>query len=145
VGRISHCRIDISLFDRETAVEYLFSNKGDNRLRPGAEKSIAEKILWAHEDGSPVAPRDEAGAIEMASIARRRWNSFARRQKNIPNTTQARIEDLARGLAAKFTDGGWPMVGPLISDYRWLAEQIAPLLDVTGQSEINGSELPANE
>ncbi len=114
-------------------------------MQSGAEKAIADKLLWAHEDGSPVAPRDEFGAIEMASIARRRWNSFGRRHKNIPKTLQARIEDLARGLAEKFTDGGWPMVGPLISDYRWLAEQITPLLDASGESEIRHGDLPANE
>jgi hypothetical protein len=46
----------------------------------------------------------------------------------MPDTSENRINDLARGLATKFTDGGWPMVGPLISDYRWLSEQIAPIL-----------------
>ena len=65
----------------------------------------------------------------MAAVARRRWNSFERRNKNVPDTLENRINDLARGLAEKFTDGGWPMVGPLIADYRWLSEQIAPILD----------------
>ncbi|MFO0979698.1 MAG: hypothetical protein U0996_25085 [Planctomycetaceae bacterium] len=81
----------------------------------------------------------------MATIARRRWNSFARRHKNVPKTLQGRIEDLARGLAEKFTDGGWPMVGPLISDYRWLAEQIAPLLDAKSETEIRQSDFPSHE
>ena len=92
------------------------------------EKSVALKLLWALEDGSPVAPHTESGAAEMASLARRRWNSYERRNKNIPDTIENRINDLARGLAEKCEDGGWPMVGPAISDYRWLAERIAPIL-----------------
>lgn len=97
-------------------------------LNSTLEKSVAAKLLWASEDGSPVAPRTASRAAEMASLARRRWNSYGRRNKNIPDTTENRINDLARGLAEKCERGGWPMVGPLISDYRWLAEQIAPLL-----------------
>ena len=65
----------------------------------------------------------------MAAIARRRWNSYERRNGNIADTTENRINDLARGLATKFERGGWPMVGPLISDYTRLAEQIAPILE----------------
>ena len=71
----------------------------------------------------------------MAAIARRRWNSFARRNENIAASIESRVEDLARGLAKNFTGGGWSMVGPLISDYRWLAQQIAPLLDATSESD----------
>jgi hypothetical protein len=97
-------------------------------MNPVIEESVAAKILWAREDGSPVAPSTESLAAEMAAIARRRWNSYERRNENIPDTSENRINDLARGLATKFTDGGWPMVGPLISDYRWLSEQIAPIL-----------------
>ena len=75
-----------------------------------------------------VAAHDATVAAEMAAIARRRWNSYSRRNASIPDTSENRINDLARGVAEKFTDGGWPMVGPMISDYRWLCEQIAPIL-----------------
>ncbi|EMI54658.1 hypothetical protein RSSM_03920 [Rhodopirellula sallentina SM41] len=92
------------------------------------ESLVAAKIRWAWDDGCPVAAHDSSVAAEMAASARRRWDSFPRRNKNIPDTTENRINDLARGVAEKFTDGGWPMVGPLISDYRWLCEQIAPIL-----------------
>ena len=92
------------------------------------ESLVAEKIRWAWDDGCPVAARDESVAAEMAVLARRRWKSYARRNQNIPDTLENRIEDLARGIAEKFTKGGWPMVGPLTSDYRWLCEQIAPIL-----------------
>ncbi|WP_442506355.1 hypothetical protein SH528x_005195 [Novipirellula sp. SH528] len=92
------------------------------------EKSVAAKLLWAREEGSPVAPSTETLAAEMAAIARRRWNSYERRNANIADTTENRINDLACGLAIKLERGGWPMVGPLIADYTWLAEQISPIL-----------------
>ena len=92
------------------------------------EQSVAEKIRWAWDDGCPVAASTGVEAAEMASVARRRWNSYGRRNKNIPDTIENRVNDLARGLAEKFTEGGWPMVGPLIADYVWLSEQIAPIL-----------------
>ena len=85
-------------------------------------------LLWARDDGCPVAPRTESSAEKMALLARRRWDSWERRNRNIPDTIENRINDLARGLAEKMERGGWPMVGPLISDYRWLCEQIAPVL-----------------
>lgn len=92
------------------------------------EQSVAAKLLWAREVGSPVAPSSDSLAADMAAIARRRWKSYERRNTNIADTTENRINDLARGLATKFECGGWPMVGPLISDYTWLAKQIAPIL-----------------
>jgi hypothetical protein len=64
----------------------------------------------------------------MAALARRRWQSYLRRNANIPDTRQNRVKDLARFLAEKYERGGLKMAGPLILDYRWLAEQIAPIL-----------------
>jgi hypothetical protein len=62
----------------------------------------------------------------MASIARRRWSSFERRRpERIEDNRANRVEDLARGLCEKFERGGLRMAGPLITDYRWLAEQLA--------------------
>lgn len=92
------------------------------------EPSVAAKLRWAWDDGCPVAASTDGEAAEMAAVARRRWNSYGRRNKNIPDTLEHRVDDLARGLAEKFTEGGWPMVGPVIVDYLWLSEQIAPLL-----------------
>ena len=97
-------------------------------MNAAIEESVAARIRWAWDLGCPVAASSDAVAVEMAAFARRRWNSYERRNKSIPVTTENRINDLARGLAENFTDGGWPMVGPLISDYRWLCEQIAPIL-----------------
>lgn len=97
-------------------------------MNSNVESQVAAKIRWAWDNGCPVAAHDANVAAEMAAIACRRWNSYSRRNKNIADTTENRINDLARGIAEKFTNGGLPMVGPLIKDYRWLSEQIAPLL-----------------
>lgn len=92
------------------------------------EPFLAAKLLWSREDGCPVAPARQELADDMAAFARRRWVSFKRRHKNIDDTLSSRVNDLARGLSGKFQQGGWPMVGALISDYMWLAEQLAPIL-----------------
>jgi hypothetical protein len=97
-------------------------------LTEDAERLISAKLLWARQDGCPVAPQTEELANEMASFSRRRWNSFERRAKNLHDSMEIRTIDLARGIAEKFERGGWSMAGPLINDYQWLAEQIAPIL-----------------
>ncbi len=92
------------------------------------ETEMAKKILWAWHDGCPVAASSEKRAFEMASYARRRWNSYERRNKTRSSTMEGQINDLAKGLAGTFTEGGLPMVGPLIVDYKWLSEQISLIL-----------------
>ena len=98
-------------------------------MQDSVEPLLAAKLLWAREDGCPVAPSTKDLANEMASFARRRWASFNRRGKNIDDSRTARVNDLARGIATKFEHGGWPMVGALIEDYSWLAEQLATILE----------------
>lgn len=92
------------------------------------EVLVAEKIRWARQDGCPVATEDKRLSAKMAAVARRRWNSFLRRNKNVPDTFERRVEDLAKGLAMRFEHGGLAMAGGLMSDYRWLCEQLAPIL-----------------
>ncbi|MFO0966942.1 MAG: hypothetical protein U0793_15315 [Gemmataceae bacterium] len=90
------------------------------------EAKLVAKFCWASQDGSPVAGQSEECWSEMASIARRRWFSFERRKpKKVEDNRTNRVEDLARGLCEKFENGGLRLAGPLISDYRWLAEQLA--------------------
>jgi len=48
-----------------------------------------------------------------------------------------RVEDLARGLCEKFERGGLRVAGPLIIDYRWLAEQLADIFVTDPQGENN--------
>jgi len=92
------------------------------------EPFLAAKLLWSREDGCPVAPSRQKLADDMAAFARRRWVSFKRRHENIDDILANRVNDLARGLGGKFEHGGWRMVGASISDYKWLAEQLAPIL-----------------
>lgn len=92
------------------------------------ESSIAAKLLWARQDGCPVAPGTEEQSLEMANIAVRRWRTFNRRSPKQLSDLDARVEDLAQGIADKFERGGWAMVGSLIGDYRWLSKQIVPIL-----------------
>lgn len=89
------------------------------------ETRLVEKIQCAYEDGCPIAGSSPEMWAEMAAIARRRWFSFGRRCSNSGRNRDARIDDLSRGLCEKLTPGGLPMAGPLIEDYRWLAEQLA--------------------
>lgn len=90
------------------------------------EERLAAKILWAWNDGSPVATSSPEAAAVMASVARRRWSSFeGRRPVKVEGNETDRVEDLARGLCEKFEAGGLKMAGALIDDYRWLAAQLA--------------------
>ena len=89
------------------------------------EAKLVAKLCWASNDGSPVAGPSQDEWVEMASIARRRWFSFERRQpKKMEGNRANRVEDLTRGLCEKY-EGSLKMAGRLISDYRWLAEQLA--------------------
>ncbi len=97
-------------------------------MKHPVESLLAAKLLWARDDGCPIAPSNQELADEMAASARRRWASFQRRHKTTDDTIVNRVNDLARGLGAKFDRGEWPMVGALITDYTWLAEQLAPIL-----------------
>jgi hypothetical protein len=92
------------------------------------EAKLAARCQWASEDGSPIAGSNPGHWEEIAAIARRRWISFERRNKNKEDNRTNRVEDLARGLCEKLEAGGLPMAGPLISDYRWLAEHLADIL-----------------
>ena len=100
-------------------------------MHENLEEQLVKKIIWAWHEGCPVATNDVVYAKKQAEFSRRRWASFERRRRKtkLPNTLDTRIKDLAKGLANEFTQGGREMVGPLIQDYTWLAEQIAPILD----------------
>lgn len=83
-------------------------------------RAILERC-WT--EGCPVAapPHDE-----LARTALRRWRSFPRRHRGEPRA--ARLEDLAKGLCTAL-EPERRAVGRLMTDYRWLAEQLAAVLD----------------
>lgn len=106
------------------------------------ESHLIARLQEAWEDGCPVAGSSAEARARIAVLARRRWFSFARRHSEGEDSRDSRIEDLARGLCEQCEPGGVRMAGPLISDYRWLAEQLAGILAVESQqsSWSNGDE-----
>lgn len=83
--------------------------------------------LW--DEGSFVASPGSTGGEQekLARVALRRWGSFDRRNKVRRPALEHRIEDLAKGLRdAHYTDR--QMVGPLMTDYRYVAERLADVL-----------------
>ena len=110
------------------------------------EAKLVAKLCWASNDGCPVAGQSEERWSEMASIARRRWFSFERRKpKKIEDNRTNRAEDLARGLCEKCERGGLRLAGPLISDYRWLAEQLAEVFLAEPNPEVREQSENMNE
>ncbi len=93
------------------------------------ESRLATKLQYAWNDGCPVAGSSPEVWTEMAGVARRRWSSFERRNPHKTADQASRIEDLARGLCDRRESGGIRTAGPLISDYRWLAEQLAEVFE----------------
>jgi hypothetical protein len=92
---------------------------------------VVAVIAEASRAGSPVAAKDDNGQRDMAAVALRRWSSFERRAKKKPSDMDARVEDLAKGLRDAY-EVDRNLVGPLIVDYRWLAERIAAALASSG-------------
>lgn len=95
------------------------------KSRPMSEavrQRAAEAVAAAWESGCPVAnwrPEDQAA---IADICLRRYGSMARRGV-IEGDRDGQARDLACGLVeASGQELG--MVGPLIRDYEWLAEQV---------------------
>ena len=65
---------------------------------------------------------------EMADIALRRWRTFDRRNKKKRSSRADRMEDLAKGLRDA-GDMDRHLVGPLMEDYRYLAGELASVLE----------------
>ena len=105
----------------------------DPRMDETLDSQLVAKIQWAWDDGSPIAGSSPERWAKMAATARRRWFSFERRNDTKDDNRDNRVEDLARGLCDQFEHGGLRMAGPLISDYRWLAEQLADVLAADNQ------------
>ena len=86
---------------------------------------VVAAIQSAWEDGCPVAGVTNADQEQLAQIALRRWNSFARRHKK--GGEEEQTEDLAKGLRDTY-EADRELVGPLMTDYRHLASVIAGVL-----------------
>ena len=86
------------------------------------EDAARRAISHAWDEGSPVARK----VNETASLAVRRWNSSERRLRRTAGWKE-RVEDLARGLVQQF-ESDPKLVGPLINDYRYVAECVGRAL-----------------
>ena|GEM_PF-2208566 len=79
-------------------------------------------VAAAWECGCPVADWRPKGQAAVADVCLRRYGSLARRGVGASDRA-AQVRDLVRGLVeASGQDRG--LVGPLIRDYEWLAEQV---------------------
>jgi hypothetical protein len=91
------------------------TDKPDGKTRSNAESAVAAAI-----DADVAAGNHWWPSEEMASIAFRRWSSFARRHKKKP-TFEDRLQDLEKGLS-HYDPGGlhaepgdWPRLTRLLA------------------------------
>ena len=93
------------------------------KLIPDAirQRAVAA-VAAAWQSGCPVADWRPEGQAALADICLRRYGSLARRGVGAGDRA-AQIHDLARGLVEAFEQDR-RLVGPLIRDYEWLAEQV---------------------
>jgi hypothetical protein len=79
-------------------------------------------VAAAWESGCPVADWRPEGQASIANICLRRYRSLARRGVSAADRG-GQVRDLARGLV-EASGQDLKLVGPLIRDYEWLAEQV---------------------
>jgi hypothetical protein len=93
-------------------------------------------VAAAWEAGCPVADWRPEGQAAIADVCLRRYGSLARR--GVAAGDQAgQIRDLACGLVAA-SGQACGLVGPLIRDYEWLAEQVLAAITAESDSESQG-------
>jgi hypothetical protein len=99
-------------------------------------------VAAAWEAGCPVADCRPEGQTVIADVCLRRFGSLARRGIGASDRA-GQIRDLARGLVeASGQDRG--LVGPLMRDYEWLAEQeLAAIIAEAQDAEPGAAPDPA--
>jgi len=89
-------------------------------------------LTRAFHEGSPVVGKSTKRRHKLAAVALRRIKSFERR--GVSTNDRARcIRDLARGLADQF-EAKPSLVGPLIEDYRFVANGLLDAYCAVGGS-----------
>ena len=92
------------------------SKASDDTLLQTLEAVVAR--AWS--EGCPIAGPQSQEILARAAL--RRWRSFTRRH-GLEGSLESRVEDLAKGLEDSI-EPDRAMVGRLMADYRWLAEQL---------------------
>ncbi len=104
------------------------------KLRPIPEavrRRALAAVAAAWEAGCPVADGRPEGQAAIADVCLRRYRSLARRGVRASDRA-GQIRDLARGMVAA-SGQARALIGPLIRDYEWLAEQV--LAAITAKEE----------
>ena len=110
------------------------------------EAKLVATLHRAWNSGCPVAGRSQEAWAERASVARRRWFSFERRKpEKVDDTLARRIEDVARCLCEKYERGGLKMAWAVITDYRWLAEQLSEVFPPPPPSDSPASGVASEQ
>lgn len=93
-------------------------------------QEVSSAIEAAYLEACPVANGDPNTQVKVAEVAIRRWLCSSHRGVE-PKNRDARIMDLAKGLAA-FLEADQKLIGPLILDYQYLASKIAATIQKKG-------------
>ena len=88
-------------------------------------------VAAAWESGCPVADWRPEGQTAIADICLRRYGSLLRRGV-AGDDRERQVRDLARGLV-EASGQDRKLVGPLIRDYEWLADQV--LAAIVGEAQ----------
>lgn len=84
--------------------------------------ALVATLTRAFEEGSPVAGQSHGDRREIAVAALRRIRSFQRRSVSIDDRLHC-VRDLAKGLADRL-EADSTLVGPLVEDYRFVANRL---------------------
>ena len=85
-------------------------------------RRVVAAVAAAWESGCPVADWRPEGQAAIADTCLRRFGSLSRRGVGANNRAE-QVRDLARGLV-EASGQDRRLVGRLIRDYEWLAEQV---------------------
>jgi hypothetical protein len=89
-------------------------------IDPSLLREVAAAVEACWNEGSPVAGSTHGRWEEIAHIAIRRIRSFSRR--GVSENRDAQIKDIAKGFVQSLEEDAL-LVGPLIIDYRYVAEK----------------------
>jgi hypothetical protein len=89
-------------------------------------------LTRAFDEGSSVVGQSTKHRHKLAAVALRRIKSFERRGVSINDRARC-IRDLARGLADQF-EANPSLVGPLIENYRMVANELLDAYGAVGGS-----------